>query len=42
MQFQQEVLTVLQQEDLKKVDAVLDDAAGQRGVLIAVLQKPCR
>ena len=25
--------------DLKKVDAVLDDAAGQRGVLIAVLQK---
>jgi NADH:ubiquinone oxidoreductase subunit E len=35
----QEVLTVLQQEDLKKVDAILDDAAGQRGVLIAVLQR---
>jgi len=30
---------VLQQEDLKKVDAVLDDAAGQRGMLIAVLQR---
>lgn len=30
---------MLQQEDLKKVDAVLDDAVGQRGVLIAVLQK---
>jgi len=30
---------VLQQEDLKKVDAVLDDVAGQRGMLIAVLQR---
>ena len=30
---------MLQQEDIKKVDAVLDDAAGQRGMLIAVLQK---
>lgn len=30
---------MLQQEDLKKVEVVLDDAAGQRGVLIAVLQK---
>jgi NADH:ubiquinone oxidoreductase subunit E len=30
---------VIQPEDLKKVDAVLDDAAGQRGMLIAVLQR---
>jgi NADH:ubiquinone oxidoreductase subunit E len=30
---------VLQQEDLKKVDTVLDEAAGQRGMLIAVLQR---
>lgn len=30
---------MLQQEDLRKVDAVLDDAAGQRGMLIAVLQR---
>ena len=30
---------MLQQEDLAKVNAVLDDAAGQRGVLIAVLQR---
>jgi NADH:ubiquinone oxidoreductase subunit E len=30
---------VLQQEELKKVDAVLDEAAGQRGMLIAVLQR---
>jgi NADH:ubiquinone oxidoreductase subunit E len=35
----QEVFTVLQQEDLKKVDAILEDTAGQRGVLIAVLQR---
>src|SRR4030067_1250793 len=34
-----EVFTVLQQEELKKVDAVLDDAQGQRGILIAVLQR---
>ena len=34
-----EVITVLQQEDLKKVDAVLEEAAGQRGVLISVLQR---
>jgi NADH-quinone oxidoreductase subunit E len=30
---------VLEQEDLKKVNAVLDDAQGQRGMLIAVLQR---
>jgi len=30
---------VLQQEDFKKVDVVLDEAAGQRGMLIAVLQR---
>jgi NADH:ubiquinone oxidoreductase subunit E len=30
---------VLQQEDLKKVDAVLDAAADQRGMLITVLQR---
>ena len=30
---------MLQQEELKKVDAVLDEAAGQRGMLIAVLQR---
>ena len=30
---------MLQQDDLKKVDAVLEDTAGQRGVLISVLQK---
>ena len=30
---------MLQKEELKKVDAVLDDAAGQRGILIAVLQR---
>jgi NADH:ubiquinone oxidoreductase subunit E len=30
---------VLEQEDINKVDAVLDDAAGQRGMLISVLQK---
>jgi NADH:ubiquinone oxidoreductase subunit E len=30
---------VLQQDELKKVEAVLDDAAGQRGMLIAVLQR---
>ena len=30
---------MLQQEDLKKVNAVLDDAEGQRGMLIAVLQR---
>ena len=30
---------MLQQEDLKQVDAVLDDAQGQRGMLIAVLQR---
>ncbi len=30
---------MLQQEDLKKVNSVLDDVAGQRGVLIAVLQR---
>jgi len=30
---------VLQQEDIKKVDSILDDASGQRGILIAVLQR---
>lgn len=30
---------MLQQEDQKKVDTVLDAAAGQRGMLIAVLQR---
>ena len=30
---------MLQQEELKQVDAVLDDAQGQRGMLIAVLQR---
>jgi len=30
---------VLQEEDFKKVDVVLDEAAGQRGMLIAVLQR---
>ena len=30
---------MLQQEDLKKIDAVLEDTAGQRGVLISVLQR---
>jgi NADH:ubiquinone oxidoreductase subunit E len=34
-----EVDTVLEQEDLKKVNAVLDAAQGQRGMLIAVLQR---
>ncbi len=30
---------MLQQEDIKKVDAILDEAAGKRGILIAVLQR---
>ena len=30
---------MLQEEDFKKVDVVLDEAAGQRGMLIAVLQR---
>ncbi len=30
---------MLQQEDLKKVDEILEATAGQRGILIAVLQK---
>ena len=30
---------MLEQEDLKKVNAVLDDVQGQRGMLIAVLQR---
>ncbi len=30
---------MLQHEELKKVDAILDDASGQRGILIAVLQR---
>jgi len=34
-----EVVYVLQQEDLIKVDSILDDVSGQRGILIAVLQR---
>jgi len=30
---------VLQQEELNKINTILDDAQGQRGVLIAVLQR---
>lgn len=30
---------MLQQEDLNNVNAILDDAEGQRGILIAVLQR---
>ncbi len=30
---------MLQQEEVRKIDAVLDDAEGKRGVLIAVLQR---
>jgi NADH:ubiquinone oxidoreductase subunit E len=30
---------VLQQEDLQKVEGILDDATGKRGMLIAVLQR---
>ncbi len=30
---------MLQQKELKKVDAILDDTSGQRGILIAVLQR---
>ena len=30
---------MLQQEDREKVDSVLDAASGQRGILIAVLQR---
>ncbi len=30
---------MIEQEELQKVDAILDDASGQRGVLIAVLQR---
>ena len=30
---------MLQQEELKNIDAILDDAEGQRGILIAVLQR---
>ncbi len=30
---------MLQQEDLNKINDIMDDAAGQRGILIAVLQK---
>lgn len=30
---------MLQQEELQKVDTILDDASGQRGILIAVLQR---
>lgn len=30
---------MLEQEELKNIDAILDDAEGQRGILIAVLQR---
>lgn len=30
---------MLQEEEVKKVDAILDDASGQRGILISVLQR---
>jgi len=30
---------VLQQEEIKKIDTILDDIRGQRGILIAVLQR---
>lgn len=35
----QEVSKVLQNEEIKNINAVLDNAEGQRGVLIAVLQR---
>jgi NADH:ubiquinone oxidoreductase subunit E len=35
----EEVPIVLQQEEIKDINAILDDAQGQRGVLIAVLQR---
>ncbi len=35
----QEVSNVLQNEEIKTINAVLDNAEGQRGVLIAVLQR---
>ena len=35
----QEVSNVLQNEEIKNINAVLDNAEGQRGVLIAVLQR---
>lgn len=30
---------MLQQEDIKRVDSILNDASGQRGILITVLQR---
>jgi NADH:ubiquinone oxidoreductase subunit E len=35
----QEVSNVLQNEEVKNINAILDNAEGQRGVLIAVLQR---
>jgi NADH:ubiquinone oxidoreductase subunit E len=35
----EEVFTVLQNDEVKKVNEVLEEAGGQRGVLIAVLQR---
>jgi NADH:ubiquinone oxidoreductase subunit E len=35
----EEVYPVLQNEEIKKVNAILDDAEGQRGILISVLQR---
>ena len=35
----QEVPNVLQNEDVKNINAILDHAEGQRGVLIAVLER---
>src|SRR5271169_133027 len=34
-----EVFTVLQQEDMQKVEGLLDDTMGKRGILILVLQQ---
>jgi NADH:ubiquinone oxidoreductase subunit E len=34
-----EVFIVLQQEDRQKVEGILDDATGKRGILIATLQR---
>jgi NADH:ubiquinone oxidoreductase subunit E len=34
-----EVFIVLQQEDMQKVEGILDDATGKRGILIAILQR---
>jgi len=38
-QGEREVPTVLQQEEIKSLDTILNDVKGQRGILIAVLQR---